>query len=241
MTPEKRAALNKKKKQRRRSKLIRVWINRAIALAVLALIIGLVVWGVKSLFFDKSQTSAYGLPDYVTEDYLKVNTYSRPKVPLLEVNNIVIHYTANPGTSATANRNYFNNLADQSGVENPTYASSNFIVGLEGEVIACVPIDEVAYASNNRNEDTISIETCHPDETGKFSDVTYASLVKLSAWLCNKYGLTGDDLIRHYDVTGKLCPLYYVENEEAWTQLKADVQTALEELQQSESTENGGE
>ena len=35
-------------------------------------------------------------------------------------------------------------------------------------------------------------------------------------------------IIRHYDVTGKLCPLYYVENEDAWDKLKDDVADYIE-------------
>lgn len=100
-------------------------------------------------------------------------------------------------------------------------------MGLEGEIIQCVPTWEVAYASNERNKDTISIECCHPDETGKFTEETYQSMVQLTAWLCRKYSLTADTVIRHYDVTGKNCPKYFVENEEAWANFKEDVANAL--------------
>jgi len=175
--------------------------------------------------------SKYGLPDYVEEEYLTVNEYSRPATPLVQVNDIVIHYTANPGTSAENNRSYFEGLKDGA---NGTYGSSNFIIGIDGEIIATVPITEVAYCSNNRNSDTISIECCHPDETGKFTDETYESLVKLTTWLLDHYNLSSDNIIRHYDVTGKLCPLYFVENEEAWEQFKEDCAVLLEEMHQDE-------
>ena len=122
------------------------------------------------------------------------------------------------------NRNYFEGLKDS----HETKVSSNFVIGLEGEIVQCVPTWEMAYASNNRNSDTISIECCHPDDTGKFNDATYKSLVQLCAWLCKKYDLTADDVIRHYDVTGKICPKYFVENEDAWVEFKADVAKALE-------------
>ena len=139
---------------------------------------------------------------------------------------MVIHYVGNPGTTARANRNYFASLA--SGKEG-TYASSHFVVGLEGEVVQCVPLTEVAYASNTRNGDTVSIEVCHPDETGEFSPVTYGRCVELAAWLCREFKLDPEtDVIRHYDVTGKECPLYYVEHPEAWERLKADVAAELE-------------
>ena len=97
------------------------------------------------------------------------------------------------------NRNYFNGLKDSK----KTKASAHFVVGLEGEIVQCIPCNEIAYASNERNSDTISIECCHPDATGKFNQETKDTLVHLTAWLIGRYGLTTDDVIRHYDVTGK--------------------------------------
>ena len=154
---------------------------------------------------------------------LDVNPYSRPGTETEEITGIVVHYTANPGSTAQNNRDYFNGLKDS----HETEASSNFIVGLDGEIIQCVPTWEMAYASNSRNIDTVSIECCHPDETGKFTDETYRSLVQLTAWLCVKFNLTQDQVIRHYDVTGKNCPKYFVENKEAWDQFKKDVAGAI--------------
>ena len=159
------------------------------------------------------------VPDYVEKDYLTVNEFSRPGTPLEKIDGVVIHYVGNPGTSAQANRNYFESLsAGTDGV----YASSHFIVGLEGEVVQCIPLTEIAYASNSRNDDTVAIEVCHPDETGEFSAVTYDRLVELT------------DVIRHYDVSGKLCPLYYVENPEAWEAFLQDVAAEMEAQQAAE-------
>lgn len=162
-------------------------------------------------------------PDWVEEAFLTPNPYSRPMKPLTEVNNIVVHYVGNPNTSAINNRNYFEGLRKS----HITKASSHFVVGLEGEIVQCVPLSEISYCSNHRNNDTVAIEVCHPDETGVFNAATYQSVVRLTAWLCDHYGLGAQDVIRHYDVTGKLCPLYYVEHEDAWNQFKQDVQAAL--------------
>lgn len=159
----------------------------------------------------------------ISVQLLDVNDYSRPGTEMDPVTGIVIHYTANPGSTAQQNRDYFNNLQDGQG----TSVSSHFIVGLDGEIVQCVPTWEVAYASNERNHDTISIECCHPDDTGKFKDETYISMVKLTAFLCAKFDLDADAVIRHYDVTGKNCPKYFVENEDAWKLFKADVKAAL--------------
>ena len=164
-------------------------------------------------------------PDYVTRELLTVNQWSRPGTPLEKIDGVVIHYVGNPGTSAEANRNYFESLS--SGADG-VYASSHFIVGLEGEVLECVPLTEIAYASNSRNQDTVSIEVCHPDETGEFSTVTYDRVVELTAWLCREFHLDPEtDVIRHYDVTGKDCPRYYVENPEAWERLLLDVSAEM--------------
>ena len=167
----------------------------------------------------------YGIeiPDDIQQDFIPVNKYSRPGRWLEQVNSIVIHYVGNPGSSAKSNRNYFASLSDERNNPKRIYASSHFIVGLNGEIIQCVPLTEISHASNRRNGDTISIEVCHPDKSGEFSEITYQSLIKLSAWLCGEFDLNPEtDLIRHYDVTGKICPKYYVEHPDAWDRLKQD-------------------
>lgn len=165
------------------------------------------------------------LPDYVKEDLLPVNEYSRCGDKLTRVNAVVIHYVGNPNTTAWQNRSYFESLA----TTGDTSASSNLIVGLEGEALLCVPLDEVAYCSNERNYDSVSIEFCHPDADGKPTQATYDTLVKLTAWLCELYGLDAqEDIIRHYDVIGKECPLYFVKNEAEWSRFKADVAKAMQ-------------
>ena len=205
----------------------RVWM----ALGLLALVL-LVIVGVTR--HQKNKAVSADSPVTLSEvdenrpeldvELLTVNPYSRPGTALEKVNSIVIHYTANPGATAIANRNYFENLKDT----HTTKASSHFVVGLEGEIVQCIPTAEIAYASNDRNSDTISIECCYKNEDGSFEQATYDSVIKLTAWLCAKFGLTSEDVIRHYDVTGKLCPLYYVEHEDAWAQSKKAVDTSLQ-------------
>lgn len=155
--------------------------------------------------FELAATSA---PDWVDQQIIKVDGDSRRGVMLEGVRNIVIHYVSNPGTTAQQNRDYY---------ANPSYeVSSHFVIGLKGEIIQCIPLHEKSSASNHRNKDTISIEVCHPDESGKFTDASYQSLVKLTAWLLDVCDLDSDDVIRHYDITGKQCPLYFVTHEDAW-------------------------
>jgi len=166
--------------------------------------------------FELAATSA---PDWVDQQIIKVDGDSRRGVMLEGVRNIVIHYVGNPGTTAQQNRDYYANPSSE--------VSSHFVIGLKGEIIQCIPLHEKSSASNHRNKDTISIEFCHPDESGKFTDETYDSLVKLTVWLCEVCGLDSSDIIRHYDITDKQCPLYFVTHENVWERFKKDVAMSI--------------
>ena len=84
-------------------------------------------------------------------------------------------------------------------------------------MIACIPENEIAYHVSSANSTYLGIEVCHRDWEGQFTNPTYDTLLELIADICRRhkfYPLT--DVIRHYDVTGKNCPKYYVEHPEAW-------------------------
>lgn len=216
-------------RRRTRRDRVRELRRRAIILICFAFlcIIGLITL-CRRLFFAQPQellnrqnVSAdwEGAPEFDVQ-LLTVNPQSRPGIALEKINGIVVHYTANPGTTAQNNRDYFEGLKDSQ----ETQASSHFVIGLDGEIIQCIPSTEIAYASNDRNWDTLSIECCHPDESGKFTDATYQSLVELSAWLCQRFGIAPESgIIRHYDVTGKICPKYFVDHEDVWESFLSDV------------------
>ena len=212
-----------KAKRRRRMKVLRVSV-----LAAVLVVVGILA--VKSEFLkernsdvSKINLSSIKVPrPKINVRLLTENINSRPGIALRRVRGIVIHYTANPGTDAMANRNYFESRKNEED-SSKNKVSSHFIIGLHGQIIQCIPLNEISYASNNRNSDTISIECCHPDKTGKFSRETYKSLIKLTGWLCTRYDVSKSNVIRHYDVTGKLCPLYYVKHKTKWRDLKNDI------------------
>ena len=154
------------------------------------------------------------------ENFLTPNEYSRPGEALEEVKNIFVHYTANPGTSAAQNRSYFEQQKDM----HQASVSAHFIIGYEGEIIQCLPLDEIGYAVQTRNYDSISIECCYKAKDGSFTQETYDSLIELLAWLTDAYELDTEKILRHYDCGGKKCPLYYTEHPDAWKKLKKDVE-----------------
>jgi N-acetylmuramoyl-L-alanine amidase CwlA len=160
----------------------------------------------------------------IDKQYLTPNKYSRPQTPLKKVTKIAVHYVGNAGSSAQGNRNYFESLKDKH-----LYASSHYIIGLNGEIIQCIPEEEISYATNQANSYSISIECCHPKADGKFNDKTLNSLIELCVYLCKKYNLNPlADIIRHYDVSGKKCPLYWVTNPNEFILFKNTVKKRLE-------------
>ena len=161
----------------------------------------------------------------IDKQYLTISNYNRPGTRRDRTTAVACHYIGNPGTSAQANRNYFENLR----ITRATKASCHYIIGLSGEIIQLIPEEEVSWCTNQANSYTISIEACHPDSAGKFTDATYQSYIALAADICKRWGLDpqAGGLIRHHDVTGKICPKYYVENEEAWLDLLAGIEAAV--------------
>lgn len=214
-------ARKKRKSRGRTSKKYRQQLRRKRMITAMLVILAIIAASVIGSCMRVIDISQIDYPSYIDQQYIAKDGHSRTGKDLKRVRDIVIHYVGNPGSTAQGNRDYFD--SDKSTV------SSHFVVGLDGEVIQCVPLDEQSSASNNRNKDTISIEVCHPTENGKFNDVTYARVIELTAWLCDEFGLDEKDVIRHHDITGKLCPLYYVEHEDAWDQMREDVKQALKE------------
>ena len=129
---------------------------------------------------------------------------------------LVIHWTANTGSGADAdnNRDYFNN----SGVT----ASAHYIVD-DHQVVQCIPEEEMAYhvganwympgalerLSDYPNDCTLGIEIC-VNQDGNFFK-TMENTVALAADICKRYGWSSDNLWRHYDITGKACPKFFVD------------------------------
>ena len=184
---------------------------------IFVVIIAVVIWA-KSFWADQFQVRSLSkteVPDWIDQQIIQVDGVSRNGKSLDSVKDIVIHYVGNPGSTAQGNHDFY--ASSQSSV------SSHFVVGLKGEIIQCIPLNEMSAASNWRNNDTISIEVCHPDDTGKFSKKTYQSLVKLTSWLLDQCDLKAKHIIRHYDITGKECPRYYVKNQDKWKKFKEDV------------------
>lgn len=145
---------------------------------------------------------------------------NRPKIKLKELRGIVIHWTANvsKGANAQAHYKYFNNAYRG--------ASAHYIVD-DKQVVQLIPDDEVAWhvgdsiklsrlpirakyvpKGANPNDYFIGVEMCMNADSDQQRVINFT--IQLVTTLMMKYNLTKDQVVRHYDITGKDCPKMFV-------------------------------
>jgi len=176
----------------------------------------------------------------ITKDFLTINKYSRPGIKLKGIKGVVVHWTANPKTTAKNNRDYFESLKDRKN----TYCSAHYIIGLKGEIVQCIPDDEMAYHVGSKtytqealkrlsiypNNCTIGIECCILDWEGRMTNDTYSSLLYLCKELLKRHNLTADDLWLHKEVVGwKDCHRWFVNHPDEWQKFKEEVRKSMSE------------
>lgn len=126
---------------------------------------------------------------------------------------IVIHYTGNDGDTDENNGKYFKN--------NVVEASAHYFVD-DDSITQSVPDNHVAWHCGAktykhklcRNANSIGIEICDDIKNGTIypSQKTIANALELVEHLMQKYSIPKENVIRHYDVTGKHCPAYWIDN-----------------------------
>lgn len=161
---------------------------------------------------------------------------------LRSVRAIIAHWTANTtkGANAMANRNYFNNGSP--GIGGTFRAASAHYCVDSNEIVQCLPDNEVGfhiggsryyepgrrimagYKSLTPNYFAIGFEMC-VNSDGDWNK-TRENSVDLAAYLLFKHKLTINDLLRHYDITGKDCPKMYID-EAQWGHFKYMVNLVL--------------
>lgn len=184
----------------------------------------------------------------IITDYLTINKYSRCGAKMNKVLGIVIHWVANTKSTAKNNRNFFENR--KLGTINPNtgkpdYGSAHEIIDLNGDIIICIPDNEVAYHAGSKtytnrtkkelnsrpNKCTYGIECTHIDDNGKMSDATYNTLVERVADLCIKFNLNPlKHLWTHKEVVGwKNCHKWLNDNPNEWQLFKEKVKVMIDD------------
>jgi N-acetylmuramoyl-L-alanine amidase len=179
----------------------------------------------------------------IQRDLLTVNPFSRPGKKLSGMKALVIHWVANAGSTAKQNRNYFESLKGQSlNDASARYASAHFIAGISGEVVQCIPTEEMAYHVGAKsytpealgrlghypNNCTVGIELCHPAADGKFTKETVQAAMELCFLLCVQFDLNPvRDIWTHHAITGKNCPKWYVDRPGEFEEFKQDISSLM--------------
>lgn len=154
---------------------------------------------------------------------------------------IVIHYTANDGDTDESNARYFQNHIVQ--------ASAHYFVD-DNSITQSVPDNFVAWSVGGKkypstattgggkwygkctNNNSISVELCDVIRNGKydFTEQTLVNAAELVQLLMKKYDVPVENVIRHFDVVGKICPRPFVENEKAWENFKERLVEIMEKV-----------
>lgn len=169
----------------------------------------------------------------IIQKFITKNKYSRVGKPLNKLLGVVVHYVGANNQKAENTVGYFESLKNG---KNQIYASAHYVIGIDGNGINCIPDTEVAYHCGAKeykkgiveklsaypNYTTIGIEMCHTEKG--FSEETLKTTAKLVAQILVENDLTISDVYRHYDITGKLCPKFFVENESLWKDFKKRIE-----------------
>lgn len=134
---------------------------------------------------------------------------------------IVIHYVG-AVSSAKNNVDYLYSVDRQ--------RSAHYFVD-EKSIWQCVDDSNIAwhcggakvYYNECRNSNSIGIELCcKKDAKGAwyFEKQTLQNAIELVQYLMKLHGIKIENVIRHYDVTHKVCPEPFVRDEQAWNNFK---------------------
>ena len=170
----------------------------------------------------------------------KITLVNRTLATSRKIEWIVIHYVGAVST-AENNVNYF--------YDKNVGKSAHYFID-ENEIWQCVEEKDMSwhcgaevYYNECRNSNSIGIEMCcKRDENGELyvDATTIQNTIYLVRDIMKKYAINIENVVRHYDVTRKVCPVPFVEEESLWIRFKrrlevmeiTDVNEALKYLEE---------
>lgn len=157
--------------------------------------------------------------------------FNQNRRALSSIKYIVIHYTGNVNDTALNNLKYFS--------ENDVSASAHYFCDDSG-IYQSVPIEHAAYAvglggmskpyisnppfyKKATNSNSVSIEICGSISSSEGSEHAKENAARLCAYLMKELNIPITNVIRHYDVTGKKCPRWAVDDPTKWDMFRLEV------------------
>lgn len=186
---------------------------------------------------------------YTINNSIRARYYNQTPRATSSIKYIVLHYTANSGTTASAkgNANYFHTTDRK--------ASAHYVCDEKDVIYQCVPDTNAAYSVGDTqkytnggaqlkgkctNSNSISIEmVSHTDSKGNYyiPEATINHAIELTRALMLKYHISSSNVVRHYSVTGKLCPrpmCYDAAGNAKWEEFKSRLTSANQAPQEEE-------
>lgn len=186
----------------------------------------------------------------IEDYYIPDGNKNRPGDELVNVKAVVLHWTEVPNQTPEETIDYWTNEGQKG--KSGKYGSAQYVIGTEGRIVQAMPENEVAWHSGQNlnfnypytplakslltenietvNYFCIGIEMEPLNKQGEFSKQTVDSATQLTAIVMLEHKLNPDkDLLRHYDLTTKPCPLYYVDDKK-WENFKNGVKIEMEKL-----------
>lgn len=186
---------------------------------------------------------------YTINSSIRARYYNQTPRATSSIKYIVLHYTANSGTTASAkgNANYFHTTDRK--------ASAHYVCDEKDVIYQCVPDTNAAYSvgdtqkytnggaqlkSKCTNSNSISIEmVSHTDSKGNYyiPEATINHAIELTRVLMSKYHVPSSNVVRHYSVTGKLCPrpmCYDTAGNAKWEEFKSRLMSASQAPQEED-------
>ena len=101
----------------------------------------------------------------IIEKWQKRNRFGRPGTTLI-TKKIAIHYTGQAAVEGWRTVSYFNNVVANGYKVNGkyVYASSHYVIDLDGTIFQLIPTSEQCYATNSANKYAIAIEVATTGE-----------------------------------------------------------------------------
>ena len=165
---------------------------------------------------------------------LQKGKHTRSGIAMPNVFGIVVHWLGNAGQGPGGLIRYFDSIRDNG----PRFASYHYVIDFDGNVVCLIPEDEVAWHAGPSDKTnpvirdvlprlpnwcTVGVAICHKEWTGQPTAKTESSLVALCVDVCNRHHLTSNRVFRHNDITGKVCPRWYVDNPDRWLALRGEI------------------
>ena len=164
-----------------------------------------------------------------------------------DIRYLVYHYTGNDGDSGARNAEYY--------ADTLVKASAHYFVD-DGAITRSVPDLYVAWAVGGNkwrdcgetgggrlhgvvtNGNSLSIELCDTVRNGEImaTEATLANAAALGRMLMARYGIPIENVVRHFDVTGKHCPAYFMD-ETRWAAFKARLTEEEKDMERYQTIE----